>query len=253
VGGIRSVSFRQMRVDLPFTIRRQPDETTCGPTCLHAIYTYYGEKLALPRIIGEVEQLPHGGTLEVLMGCHALRRGYNVTIYAYNFQILDPTWFAPGVSIPRKLRAQARKKSSHRLRVATRGYLEFLELGGKLVLEDLTPELLSRYLRHATPILAGLSATYLYRSPRERGRTQIGDDIRGTPVGHFVVLSGYDRRRREVLVADPLHPNPPFDSRTYAVGIDRLVGAILLGTLTYDAALMVIEPGPNRRRRRRSG
>lgn len=30
---------------LSFDIRRQPDATTCGPTCLHALYRHYGNPL----------------------------------------------------------------------------------------------------------------------------------------------------------------------------------------------------------------
>ena len=32
-------------------------------------------------------------TLAVLLGCHALRRGYEATIYTFNLQVFDPTWF----------------------------------------------------------------------------------------------------------------------------------------------------------------
>ena len=28
---------------LPVEILPQPDETTCGPTCLHAVFRYFGE------------------------------------------------------------------------------------------------------------------------------------------------------------------------------------------------------------------
>ena len=46
----------------------------------------------------------------------------------------------------------------------------------------------------------------------------------------------------EVLVADPFleHPNAP--ATHYEVGLDRVVGAILLGVLTHDANLLMIEP-----------
>jgi hypothetical protein len=46
------------------------------------------------------------------------------------------------------------------------------------------------------------------------------------------------------MVADPYHDNPipgPGGSN-YRVGIIRLLGAIMLGVLSYDANLLVIEP-----------
>jgi hypothetical protein len=90
-------------------------------------------------------------------------------------------------------------------------------------------------------VITGLSATYLYRAMRDIRETNADDDIRGEPVGHFVVLTGYRRDTREILIADPLE-NPLVDSRYYAVRVQRLIGAVLLGIMTYDANLLVIEP-----------
>ena len=87
-----------------------------------------------------------------------------------------------------------------------------------------------------------MSATYLYRTQRDIPETNEADDVRGEPVGHFVVLTGYRRDTREILIADPLRSNPLVSSRYYAVKVHRLIGAILLGTMTYDADLLVIEP-----------
>ncbi len=87
-----------------------------------------------------------------------------------------------------------------------------------------------------------MSATYLYRAARDIPETNEDDDVRGEPVGHFVVLTGYRKHPREVLIADPLQTNPLVGSRYYAVGAHRLIGAILLGAVTYDANLVVIEP-----------
>jgi|SRR5690554_2502164 hypothetical protein len=226
---------------LPFELLAQPNDSTCGPTCLHGVYGYFGDPLPLDDVIAGVRALPTGGTLAVSLGCHALRRGYRATIYTCNLQVFDPTWFAPGVSIPEKLRAQRSVKSSQRLSLATDAYLEFFELGGRMKYEDLNSALFRRYLRRGIPILTGLSATHLYRCSRERDDGGY-DDVAGVPVGHFVVLSGYDPGTREVLVADPLANNPGFGSQNYRVRMDRLIAAILLGIVTYDANLLVIEP-----------
>jgi len=39
-----------------------------------------------------------------------------------------------------------------------------------------------------------------------------------------------------------LSPNPVAPTQLYPVNIDRVIGAILLGVLTYDANLLVIHP-----------
>ncbi|MFH2122236.1 MAG: C39 family peptidase [Pseudomonadota bacterium] len=224
-------------------ILSQPDDTTCGPTCLHAVYSYYGDDIALTQVVAEAHPLEGGGTLEVLLACHALRRGYRATIYTYNLQVFDPTWFDnPDIDLRAKLKQQIKVKTSKRLKVATKAYLEFLALGGKLRFHDLTTALLRKYLKQDKPILCGLSSTYLYHCAREFGPALDPDDIRGVATGHFVILCGYDLHNRHVLVADPLKRNSSGKGQVYEVSIDRLVGSILLGILTYDANLLIIEP-----------
>jgi hypothetical protein len=231
-----------MEAEVPIEILRQPDDTTCGPTCLHAVYGYYGDAIPLNQLIAEVEPLKTGGTLAVNLARHALRRGYAATLYTYNLRVFDPTWFTqPGVDLPERLRLQARAKTQEKLREATGAYLDYLELGGEIRFEELNSGLLQRLLADG-PIITGLSATYLYGCARERGEHKlVDDDIGGFPQGHFVVLGEYDPHHREVLVADPLE-RPGAGSRIYKAGLERVLGAVLLGVLTYDANMAVIRP-----------
>jgi len=232
-----------MDIELPISILPQPDNITCGPTCLHAVYAYYADQISLEQVISETKSLVEGGTLAVFLACHALRRGYKASIYTYNLQVFDPTWFlAPGINIRERLIRQAEEKDDEKLRDATRGYLEFLSLGGKLKYSDLTTRLLRGLIRKRLPVLTGLSFTYLYRSVREYGSDGLDDDIRGYPGGHFVILGGYNRKDRTILVKDPYQRNPVAGVSTYQVNIDRVICAILLGVLTYDANLLVIYP-----------
>ena len=233
---------------LPLQTLPQPDETTCGPTCLHAIYRYWGEEEDLPAIVARARRLEQGGTFAVFLACDALRKGYCAAIYTYNLMVFDPTWFKPSVDIAQKLQRQREFKSNYRLQHATEGYLEFLKAGGRLRFVELSPALIRSVLRRRLPILTGLSSTYLYRAAREYGPDDLPDDIRGVPAGHFVVLAGYDTERRKVLVVDPYQPNPYGPSHKYWISVDRAVGAILLGIVTHDANMLVIYP-PRKRPR----
>lgn len=229
----------------------QPDDTTCGPTCLHAVYRYYGDdSISLTQVIREVRKLKGGGTLAVFLACHALKRGYRAKIYTYNLHVFDPTWFTEGkpvADIAGRLQAQAGTKNVPKLKTATEGYLEFLSLGGELRFEDLTTGLLRKFLKRSLPIITGLCSTYLYRSMREVGAENRDDDVRGEPTGHFAVLCGYNKDERSVLVADPYQLNPVSHSQYYSLSIERVVCSILLGILTYDANFLIIEPkGPKK-------
>lgn len=225
---------------LELTVRPQTDNTTCGPTCLEAIYRYYDHTVDLGEIVEEVVSLPGGGTLAVWLACHALKRGFAAEIYTYNLNLFDPTWFSGPFDLETRLLKQRKFKRDRKLALATDGYIEFLRLGGRLRFQELNSKLIRKILRKEQPILTGLSATYLYDCAREIDDEY--DDIRGSPSGHFVVLRGYDRGKREVSVADPLLDNPKFGSHYYSVRIERLIGAIFLGILTHDANLLVMYP-----------
>ncbi len=239
-----------MRTALSLAVAPQPDDVTCGPTCLHAVYDYLGDDIALDQVLSEIRMLPGGGTLEVFLANHALARGYKATLYTYNLHLFDPTWFTRDRAwIAERLRLQAEAKHDDKLRLATPAYLEFIERGGRLAFQDLTPALIRRYLNRDIPLLAGLSSTYLYQTMRELPDTCADDDVAGEPSGHFVVLAGYDRETRQVRIADPYRANPFAADGVYSVDIRRLVGAVFLGIATYDGSLLVIAP----RRRTRDG
>lgn len=229
---------------LQLSIEKQPDDETCGPTCLQAIYRYFGDDISIGDIVRDVDSFEEGGTLAVMLGCDALRRGFSATIYTFNLHVFDPTWFhSPDVILADKLTAQMALKDHAKLKTASEAYLEYLSLGGVIRMEDLTAPLIRKYLKRSIPVLAGLSSTYLYQEPREFGPECLEDDLRGEPSGHFVVLCGYDPVERSVLVADPFLPNPISHTHHYAVPLDRAVCSILLGIVTYDANLLVIRPG----------
>ena len=234
-----------MYAKLDFDINRQPDNDSCGPTCLHAVYNYYHDSISLQEIISEVSMMEEGGTLEVFLACHALRRGYKTTIFPYNLQIFDPTWSTlSSEAIADKLRGQlVFKNDIPGFKLVTDAYLNYLELGGNLKFEVLTAPLIRRYLKRSIPILTGLSATYLYNEAREcsTGCDLVYDDVRGESTGHFVVLTGYNREDRSVSVADPLKKNPIASTRYYSVNIYRLVCAIMMGILSYDGDLLIIQ------------
>jgi hypothetical protein len=236
---------KRLTAELELEVLPQPDATTCGPTCLHAVYRYWGDEASLDEVVAEIKPLPEGGTFAVSLACHALHRGYHAEIYTYNLQMFDPTWFVDKGNLAERLEAQRKHKRSRRLSIATDAYLEYLDLGGTVRFEELRPALIRRFLNRGVPILTGLSATYLYRCAREH--KDQSDDVRGEPVGHFVVLSGYNRQRREITVSDPSHDNPQFRTHRYSVRMDRLITAVALGVMTYDANLLVLTPKNERK------
>jgi len=230
-------------------IRNQPDDESCGPTSLHSIYRYYGDNISLKKVLDTVERVSGGGTVASLLGCHALDRGYDANIFTYNLKLLDPSWFHEGQTsskiLSRKLAEQKKYKFSKKENEVSDAYAKFSKKGGNIFLKDLSITLLNSFFKESMPVIAGLSATYLYNTPREfytEAGTAIYDDVRGKPCGHFVVLCGYDEEDKQLIVADPHRKNPLSGDSYYRVGRNRLINSIMLGVLTYDATLLVISP-----------
>lgn len=234
---------------MEIVIHCQPTDTTCGPTSLHAVYQYYKDNISLTDVIAEVDIVDNGGTLAPLLGLHALKRGYYCEIHPYNIYIFDPTWFYPKKlptnKLIEKLEQQHDEFESPTLRENSKAHIDFLKHGGEVSMHDLNPALLKKYFDKRIPLLTGVSATYLYRCAREiddeNGVIQY-NDIKGLPAGHFVVLHGYEKSTKDIIVADPLKTNPLFEDSYYRVHASRLINAIMLGVLTNDANILIVKP-----------
>ncbi len=241
-GTLRGLPATKPTMHLPLDMQRQPTDSSCGPTCLHAVYRYFGVESDLVRLIGEVPQLEEGGTLAVHLGLHALRRGFDARIVSYNLRIFDPTWWNFGSDeLIAKLQQRIATLRNPKAIDSHRAYVEFLQRGGAVQFLDLTPTVLARLLAQGVPLITGLSVTYLHQEPREQpdGRE---DDVAGSPVGHFVVATGWRSESQEVIVADPIQRDPFNPHAEYRVDVQRFINAVMLGIVSYDANLLLLTP-----------
>ena len=225
----------------------QPDEVTCGPTCLRKVYSFYGLPDTQDEIISALERNEDGGTLAVYLGVVALDRGLRARIYSYDLRIFDPTWYSlDSAGLREKILARFPYLIDEKRRRAAKAYVQFLEMGGELAFDELRHSLLKSIIDRGHPVLAGLSATHLYHASRERwdalAHKHVDDDVAGEPTGHFVVISGYDNWGRRVTVVDPFEHAPVNHDGLIQVDSDRLINAILLGDVTYDAVLLEVWP-----------
>lgn len=230
------------------SILSQPDDESCGPTSLHAVYKYYSLDISLETILSEVERSLSGGTLAPMLGNHAIANGFDAVIYINNLNVFDPTWFVRGKANPallyKKLEEQMLYKLEPGIQQVSKAYLKYLSLGGQVYFKSIDIQALKHYFNQNTPIITGLNATYLYRCARERytNGKAVFDDIQGTPCGHFVVLCGYSENHKQVVVADSHLENPLSHDNYYKVSSHRLINAIMLGVTSYDGNLLIIRP-----------
>lgn len=222
----------------------QPDGVSCGPSCLSAIYDYYAKPMPWDKIVQEINGLETGGTLAVFLGCHALQRGFKTTLYSFNLHVIDPTWMLlPQNLLIDKLRKQYNDTQDAKIKLTTAAYIDYLELGGAILFNEMSLEIISHYVQKKIPLLSGVSATYLYKSMRDytdKNATIFYDEWLGSPSGHFIVLNGCDHKTQTVHIADPFFPNALSTTPYYAVSFSYWLHAFLLGMLTYDAELLAI-------------
>lgn len=220
-------------------IDKQPTETTCGPTCLKAILKFHNIESTMPELIAEVPVVEGGGTLGVHLALAAIKKGLKVKIYSYNLHVFDPIWFElPPEQQVQKLILQSKTNKTSKTKLASLAYADFIKHGGAVEFAELSPDFLASILQNHGPVICGVSATYLYRAPREISETNSYDDVNGVPQGHFIVVNGISNGNQQVKISDPYDQNPLSDRSKYEASTHRLIGSLLTGIVTYDANLI---------------
>ena len=232
-----------MDIDLGVQIERQPDYTTCGPTALHAMYSYYGDPIDLKTVIAETPKLPGGGHAQRAPrgACVVPRlRGRNVGLQraAHGPDLVpEADGLAREAARARRgekshegsaLRARARERRALS-RPRRRAALGRSHAGADREDPRRRPAAPDRHQRHVS----------LSVRPRNRDGP---DDVRGDAFGHFIVLAGYRSSDQSVAIADPLLDNPAYGTKYYRVNVYRLIGAIFLGVGSDDGNLLMLRP-----------
>ena len=234
--------MNKANIEYDIHVDPQPTVTSCGPTCLEALYSYYGVDNIRGKLIDQIQYTEDGGTLGVILGTDALERNFQVTIHTHNLMVFDPTWFdIKQEQLALKLRLQSQTSKSAKTRQASNYYAQFIEKSGQILFRSLNAEFLYQLLKDNGPVICGLSSTYLYQCQRETNDTMIYDDINGYAQGHFVVLCGITGDRSHVFVTDPFDSNPTFGGQKYWVDIQHFINSVLVGVITYDANFILIK------------
>lgn len=235
-----------MSEPLKIHIEHQPDDVTCGPVALQAVYKYWNDIISIDKVIDEVECIDaDGGTTDALLGLHALQRGYSVCIYPSNLNIFDPTWGtghkADGF-ITSRLKERIKYAPDAKTRRVIDAYIRFTEAGGEICIRNLD-DILEYYLKcNCYPTICAVSSTALYNCSRDLfdGNVSHPDDTYGDPCGHFVIATSMDDVNKKVEIADPYAYGDI--GNNYTVDFGWLMKSIYLGVSTFDGSLISIKP-----------
>jgi hypothetical protein len=80
-----------------------PDEVTCGPTCLAAVYSYYGRRCTVEDVIEEIRRNPTAAPGRLPQDFRPATR-LQGHLYTYNMRVLTDVNRPPGRRARRKLR-----------------------------------------------------------------------------------------------------------------------------------------------------
>jgi hypothetical protein len=234
-------SRRQLH-ELPVPRVVQPDDTTCGPSCLAQVAGFFGQQHTVPALAAGLSRLHHGGTLGVFLALRAMELGFEAAVYPLGVRVFDPTWWqldAP--ALVDRLHRRRDTLTEPLDREVIDAWVRFLRAGGHLRFAELTPALLRGAIDRGHPLICGLNVTWLYRESREQD-DGTPDDVGGEQVGHFVTIAGYSGGGRRFDIRDPHWEAPYGVDGHYRVGAWQLIHAILIGDRTRDAVLVELWP-----------
>ena len=212
-------------LDVPrFEQRVSKASGSCGPSSVQQILHYYGIKKDLNKIMDEMSLFDKGGTTgDGAMGSYLLDWGMDVEIYTIDTKLFDPSWF--NLSRGRLLKKLDESKSISRgfKRYEYKGFIDFLNKGGKLRFEAIDLRTIKDNIKMKTPMMAGVDDSLLYGKKRSR-KSFYDDDMRGKVWGHELVIAGY--RGDRLFVVDPFPMNPFSRDGKYFVKANDLLANI---------------------------
>lgn len=194
----------------------QPTNNSCSQSSLAMLLSYHGESITPEEIMNivPVRKRDDGtdwGTINQDLANWCINKGYKVTLYTADLGIIDMSWkdLETEQQVERmELAKETRNypslgKEPSSIYVQT--YIDFLKLGGKLIIE---PFFTTRIIDEAiaqSPVLACVFAPTLYKKGRQTDiglRTSKPDDINGNMVNHSIVIVK-KLPNDNYLIADP--------------------------------------------------
>jgi len=206
--------------------RFKQKKNTCGPSSLQQILAYYGIEMDLKKIMRNVKIYKGGFAFMSDLATYVKKLGFDSKIICYDASIVDPTWS----ELSKRKIIQKLVKRFKFEKNGIKKLIKFLKVNGKLEIRIPTKELILSYLKKKVPPIICLSSTILRgKSRRYKGKY---DDIKGNPIGHFLVISGYDNGY--FIVTDPSR----ISKGIYKVKEDKL----LFSWFFWGGWLLIIKP-----------
>jgi len=223
--------------NLPVVPVCQTDDISCGLCCLRMVMLYHGKDVTLEHLKEIMPPHQDIGLYDSQVGLAAIKLGFTVTIFSYNYRIFHPLWnHLDREELIQKLQLKKRIDNSPQLTFPVESYIEFLKGGGNLLFYPLSKEMVLAHFDHELPLIVALDMSFLYDC------VDFQDEITNSRPTHFVVLHGYDLGRNTFDVTDPWYNIPfPHENGHYLLDADRIINAIMIAQDKHDSAVIVIQ------------
>lgn len=194
----------------------QPTNNTCGQTALSMLLSHFDDHIGAEEIAAKVpvvknEKGQDWGTLNQQLAEWCIKRGYDVTMYTADFQIIDLSWsdLAKDELLNRMEAAKTHREvpslGKMWAEAYMQSYIDFINAGGDLhVIPYMSTKLLDELLTKG-PLVACVCLGVLYGRGRRRAidlRQTEPDDLDGITPTHSIVIYGKDAEGN-YQIADP--------------------------------------------------
>ena len=206
--------------------KQKVGDSTCGPSCLVAIYESLGEKVDKQTILNELNISDSDYTYLPQIARHMLKRNLEIKLISPNSYVFSPEWAQLSrEQVITELRDWIVLNAKNEWLLTAIHSLFFLEEGGTVEITDLTTELLDSHLDAGWSLLCLVEPSWLW-GKRKIAKKAEYDSVRGNADGHFIVV--YDRTETEYIISDPYPTSLPGKEHTYQVDKARLITATYL-------------------------
>lgn len=229
----------------------QPTSSTCSPTALSILLAHYGDAIEPLDIEAMVPQSVNVkgeklGTINQQLATWCLSKGYKVTMYSFDCQIIDQSWSKldqDEILERLKLRSEGwvvPAMGADWTKEYAQSYAEFIIAGGKLEITNaVTTDLLHKLLEKG-PFLPCVSYSTMYGAARTRivdDYESPDDDINGRALNHSIVVYVIDGSGN-FKIADPsVSKNPGLQT----IAPEVMLAAISTAQIECDNLLFQLE------------
>lgn len=212
---------------------------SCGPVCLANIYSYFGVKTDLKKILKDLDIDDRSTTYPAQLAIHIMSQGLETVFLNSNPFTVSPDWKEKtNTEIIERLGKWLKLNKKNRWYKNCQYLHTYLKKGGQFKITDLTTKLIDEYINKGYLILCCIEESWIWEKRKITG-TDKYHDVKGAPRGHFIVL--YGEEKNDYLVSDPFPTGLKNKQGLYKLNKDKL----LISSLVWTGQIVVIKTLPS--------